>query len=112
MARRRAADSDRFRWGFDRLDELVADAVERIERCERVLEDHADPFSPDTAQLFWRQIVDAQARKTNLAAGDAAGRIDQADHRQARDGLAGAGFADHAQHLALGDIEGDAVDGA
>ncbi len=48
----------------------------------------------------------------DLAAGDAAGRIDQADHRKAGDGFSGAGFADHAQHLALGDVEGDAVDRA
>jgi hypothetical protein len=43
-----------------------------------------------------------------LAAGDAAGRIDQADDGRAGHRLAGAGFADHAQHLALGDVEGDA----
>ncbi|MGY4593903.1 hypothetical protein ACVWXL_001649 [Bradyrhizobium sp. GM22.5] len=72
----------------------------------------ADPLSPDTAQLLRRQIVDAQARKANLAAGDAARRIDQADHSQACDGLAGAGFADHAKYLALGDVEGDTIDGA
>ena len=48
----------------------------------------------------------------DLAAGDAAGRIDQADHREPGDGFAGAGFADHAEHFALGDVEGDAVDRA
>ena len=32
--------------------------------------------------------------------------------RKARDGFAGAGFADHAEHFALGDIERHAVDGA
>ena len=50
--------------------------------------------------------------ETDLAAGDAAGRIDQADDRKAGDGFSGAGFADHAQHLALGDVEGNAVDRA
>ena len=59
-----------------------------------------------------RQVVDPQARQIDLATGDAAGGIDQADHRKARDGFARAGFADHAQHLSLGDIEGNAVDGA
>jgi hypothetical protein len=48
----------------------------------------------------------------DLATGDAAGRIDQPDHREPGDRLAGTGFADHAQHLALGDVEGDAVDRA
>jgi hypothetical protein len=55
---------------------------------------------------------DAQARQANLAAGDAAGRVDQSDHRKSGDRFAGAGFSDHAQHLALGDVEGDVVDGA
>ena len=98
--------------GADGLDQLVADPVQRIEAGERVLEDHADPLAPDPAHLFRRQIVDPQARQIDLAAGDAAGRIDQADHREPGDGFSGAGFADHAQHLALGDVEGNAVDGA
>ena len=48
--------------------------------------------------------------KPDLAAGDAAGRLDQPDDGGAGEGLAGAGFADHAQHLAAGDVEGDAVE--
>src|ERR1700761_8509879 len=46
----------------------------------------------------------------DLAACDAAGPVDQTDHRQPSYRLAGAGLADHAQHFALGDVEGDAVD--
>src|SRR5262249_11263159 len=38
--------------------------------------------------------------------------IDQPDHGQSRDRFAGAGFTDHAEHLALGDVEGNAVDRA
>ncbi|MHC2589673.1 hypothetical protein ACVIG9_003729 [Bradyrhizobium ottawaense] len=98
--------------GSDRLDDLVTDPVEWIERGEGVLEDHADPFATDAAHLLRRQIVDAQAGQANLAARDPAGRVDQADHGEAGHGFSGAGFADHAQHLALGDVEGDAVDGA
>jgi hypothetical protein len=45
----------------DRLDDLVADPVERIERGQGILEDHADPLSPDAAHLFRRQVVDALA---------------------------------------------------
>ena len=112
MARLRAAVSDRLVWVLDGLDDLVADPVERIEAGQRILEDHADPLAPDAAHLFRRQIVDPQARQIDLAAGDAAGRIDQADHREPGDRFAGAGFADHAEHLALGDVEGDAVDRA
>ena len=70
--------------GPDGLDQLIADPVQRIEAGERVLKNHADPFSPDPAHLFRRQIVDPHARQIDLAAGDAAGRIDQADDRQTR----------------------------
>src|SRR5205085_6506860 len=92
-------------------DDLLADPVERIEAGERILKDHADAFAPDAADLFRRQIVYSAARQVNLAAGDAAGRIDQADHRKASDGFASAGLADHAEHFALGDLERHAVDG-
>ncbi len=68
-------------------------------------------FPPDPAHFLRRQIVDAKARQIDLAAGDAAGRIDQADHGKPGDGFSGAGFADHAQHVALGDVERNAVDG-
>ncbi len=96
--------------GADGFDQLLADPVKRIEAGEWILKDHADALAPDTAHLLRRQIVDPQAREMDLAAGDAAGRIDQADHGKTGDRFAGAGFADHAQHLALGDIEGNAVD--
>ena len=98
--------------GADGFDQLVADPVQRIEAGERVLKNHADPLSPDAAHFFRGQIVDPQARQIDLAAADAAGRIDQADHGEASDGFPGAGFADHAAHFALGDVERNAVDGA
>ena len=69
-------------------------------------------LAANPAHLFRQEVIDAQAGQQDLAAGNASGRIDQADGRKARDGFAGAGFADHAQHLALGDLEGDAVDRA
>ena len=59
---------------------------------------------------FRRQIVDARAAQQHLAARDAAGRLDQADHRGAGDRLAGAGLADHAEHFAGRDVERDVVD--
>ena len=98
--------------GSDGLDQLIADPVQRVQAGERVLKNHADPLSPDPAHFFRRQVVDPHARQIDPAAGDAAGRIDQADHRKTGDGFSGAGFADHAQHFALGDVEGNPVDGA
>src|SRR5207244_3283155 len=58
-----------------------------------------------------RQIVDPHARQIDLAPGDAAGRIDESDDRETRDRFSGAGFADYSQHLSLGDVEGNPVDG-
>src|SRR5579863_5009542 len=48
----------------------------------------------------------------DFASGDPARRVDQADHGKSGHGFSGAGFADNAQHLALGDVEGNAVDRA
>src|SRR6516164_3231061 len=56
-------------------------------------------------------MVDAHAGQQDLAAGDPSGRIDQTNHRKTRDRFAGTGLADNAEHLALDDIEGNAVDG-
>ncbi len=94
----------------DGLDQLVADAVERVEAGERILEHHADALAADRPHGFGRQVVDAPAAQPHLAAGDAAGRLDEPDDRRAGDRLAGAQLADHAQHLARRDVERDAVD--
>ena len=86
--------------GADRLDQLLADGEQRIERGQRILEDGADAPAPDRAQLGWRQIVDALALKQDLAAGDPARRLQQPDHRGPGQRLAGTGFADQTQDLA------------
>ena len=96
--------------GPDRLHELFADPVEGIEAGERVLEDHPDPLAADPAHLLGRQVVDPTARQADLPARDAARRVDEADDRGARHGLAGAGLAHDSEHLAAADIEGDPVD--
>ena len=50
----------------DRLDDLVADAVERVEAGQRVLEHHADARAAQLAHLLRRQIVDAlPSRRTS-----------------------------------------------
>ena len=43
----------------DGLDDLVADAIERVEAGERVLEHHADALAAHLAHLLGRQVVDA-----------------------------------------------------
>ena len=84
----------------DRLDQLAAHRVQRIERGQRILEDGADLAPADGAHRVVRKVVDAPAGEADLAFGDAAGRIDQADDRRAGQRLARAGFADDAEHLA------------
>ena len=96
----------------DGFHQLIADAIERIEAGQRVLEDHADAFSPNASQLFRRERVDPQTRQRNFTAGNTARPIDQADDRQTGNGFAGAGFADHAQHFTARDLKGNAVDRA
>ena len=90
--------------------ELLADPVERVEARQRVLEDHADALAAYLAHRVGRKIVDARARQADLACADAAGRVDEPDHGRAGHGLSRPGFADDAQDLALGDVEGDVVD--
>src|SRR3546814_6175054 len=91
-------------------DVCSSDLVERVQRGLGVLEYHADVAATDAAKLLVRQVVDAAAVEADLAAGNAAGGVQESDHSRAGQRLAGAGLADHAQHLALADLKGDAVD--
>jgi hypothetical protein len=54
---------------------------------------------------------DAPAGKPDLPGGDAAGWVNEPDHRRTGNRLARPGFADHAQDLAGSDCERDVVDG-
>ena len=112
MARLRAAGSDRSRWV-----RMVSTIWSPIRYSGLRLVSGSWKIMPMRLPRMRRissggRLSIRMPDRQDLAAGDAAGRIDQADHGQAGDGLAGAGFADHAQHLALGDVERDAVDGA
>src|SRR5689334_20979446 len=97
--------------GPDGFDQLLAHPVERVEARQRILEDHADALAADAPHLLWGQGVDAGAGKPDLAAGDTPRRIDEPDHRGPGDGFTRTRFADHSEHLALGDVERHAVDG-
>src|SRR5690606_28611888 len=72
--------------------------------------DGADLAAAHLAHLGRREIVDAAPRQQDLAAGDAARRLQQADDRRAGQRLAGPRLADHAQHLAGRDRERDVVE--
>jgi len=65
--------------------------------------------SSSYAQLLVWQAVDAPAFEQDLAARDPPRRLEQADDRRPGQRLAGAGLADHPQHLAGRDRERDVV---
>ena len=85
----------------------VADAHARVEARERILMHHLDAG---------RELLDAPAeipRDGRVVEQHRAGarRMDAGDDAP-EGGLAAAGFADEAQHLAAADVEADVVDGA
>ena len=61
------------------------------------------------AQPLGTQVVDALAVEQDLAAGDAARRLEQADDRRAGERLARTRLADHAEDLARRDRERDVL---
>ena len=88
-----------------RLADDPADAVARVERRERVLEDHLHaPAKRSHARLVER-------REVLPVEDDApAGRLVEQEHRAAERRLAAARLADEAERLAAADREADAVD--
>ncbi len=97
--------------GAHRLDELVPDPVERVQRGERVLEDHRYVVTPDRAQLVFGQGHEITPVEHDLPRDDRALPAGQPQGRQRRDGLAGTRLADYAQCPALVHLVADAVHG-
>ena len=93
------------------LADLTADPVQRIERRHRILEDHADARAADATHLGIGQRHQVASLEQDLAGQAEPPVIAVEAHDRARgDGLAAAGFADDAQHLAPGHGEGHVVD--
>ena len=72
-----------------RLDELVRNALDRIERCHRVLEDHRDRAAAKRAHFGLAHLHDVAIPELDLSARDAALLLQQPDDRERRDALAG-----------------------
>src|SRR5690348_10799277 len=89
----------------ERFADYVADPEARVERRIGVLEDDLQ-LATVGPHLAASQLVDSLAADTNLAGG----RVDQFEDRLAGGRLAAAALADETQGLALGDVEGNAVD--
>jgi hypothetical protein len=96
----------------DGLDQLPTHGVERIQRGQRVLEDRADLAPANGPHRIEAEVVDALALQPDLAAGHAARRLEQADDGRARERLAGARLAHHAEDFSRRDVEGNPVERA
>ncbi len=100
----------------DRLRDLVADAMHRVERGHRLLKDHRDLVAADVADLLLgnrQQVFDdaGLAPQPDLAADDRARRRrGEAHDGEAGDALARARFPDKRQRLALAEREGNLID--
>ncbi|MGY3449619.1 hypothetical protein ACVILH_001961 [Bradyrhizobium sp. USDA 4353] len=87
--------------------DLLADLADRIERRARVLEDHRDLAAAQVAHLGLGCRLDIDAGEHHRALGDAPGAIEDTHDGVGRHRLAGAGFADDRERLALGDGDVD-----
>src|SRR5262249_60251050 len=84
----------------DRLGYLVADRLSRVERGQRILEDHRDLVAPDLAQLIVGQADQLAVPQPDRAADDVTAGWQQAHDRQPRHRLPAARFGDQAEWLA------------
>ena len=82
----------------------------RVEGGRRRLRDVGDALAADAAHARFGQRQDVDAVERHLAAADAAAAAAIGEGGEADGRLAGAGFADQAEHAALLQREGDAVD--
>ena len=93
----------------DRLAQLPAERLDRVQRGHRVLEDHRDLLPPQLAQAILARGEQVLAVEHRLAARRRVARVVQAHDRERRDALAAAGLADDPERLASVDRERDAV---
>ena len=95
---------------LQQLDDLSADADRRVEGGGRVLRHVGDLHAADLAELLRRQLEDVLALEHDLAALDERPAPGVGEQRRARGGLARAGLADQADHLAGPQLDVDLVD--
>ena len=93
------------------LGDLAADGHRRVEGRQRVLGDEGHLVTPHLAHLLLVEGGEVPAQQGHAAAGHVPVAGQQAHDGEAGGGLPAARLADDADALALGDVEGDAVDG-
>ena len=96
---------------LQRLHQLVADGVDRVEAGHGVLEDHGDILAPDVSHLLLVEGEQILAVEGDAAAHDFAGFLQQADDGIGFHGLTGTGFAHDAHHFVIAQVVADAVYG-
>ena len=94
----------------DHLGDLIADAIDGVQRAHRVLEDHRDLLAADVAQLVIVEPVEFAAAEADRAGDPGVGRPGEAGECLRGNAFAAAGFADDGQHFARGKFERNAVD--
>ena len=93
------------------LGELAPDLVQRVQRGERVLEDHRDVVTADRAQLGVRQRDEVAALEQDAPRDARPLQAREPERRERGDGLAGPRLADDPERAPLEYLVGDAVDG-
>ena len=95
----------------ERLGDLIADGLGRVQRGQRVLEDHRDLVAPDVPQFFTLQADEFPAVQLDRTPDDGPAGRQQSHDRQARHGLAATGFPDDAERLPGVDSHVNVADG-
>src|ERR1700730_8680738 len=88
-----------------RLVDLKADAQHRVQRAERVLEDHRDVAPADVAQLLVVELEQILALEHDLAVNHLARPLDETEERHSGDALAAPRLTNDAARSPRQDIE-------
>ncbi len=95
---------------LDRLDDLLADPVDRVQRGHRVLEDHPELVAAVVLHVAVRDVEQIGSLVEHLALEACVHAARQPHERHRGDALARARLADDPEHLAALELERDAVD--
>jgi hypothetical protein len=90
--------------------ELVSDGEDGVERGHGVLEDHGDLLPPHATHLALIELQQGAAVQSEDAVVDPPVAAEESERAEEGDGLAGPGFADHAEGLPRAHREAHATD--
>jgi len=96
---------------FEHLADLVANPHQRIECRHRLLKHHGDAAAAQAEPAILVEREQVLPAKHDLAGLGDHGVGQQAHQRMRAHRLSGTGFTDHAQDLAGGEVERNAIDG-